>query len=85
MGFLHLGNDVVINTKRIIAIFDIENTSTSQLTKDFLSNLKNKEIVTVNNEMPKTFVICNENKKETIYITSISAATLKKRFNDTFV
>lgn len=78
--FLHLGNDVVVNTNSIIGIFDIENTSTSHLTKNFLSNTKNKKIVNVSYEMPKSFIICNYENKEIIYITSISTATLKKRF-----
>ena len=78
--YLHLGNDVLINTNSIIGIFDIENTSTSQLTKNFLSNTKNKKIVNVNFDMPKTFVVCESKGEETIYITSIATATLKKRF-----
>jgi hypothetical protein len=78
--FLHLGNDVVVNTNSIIGIFDIENTSTSQMTKNFLSNTKNKKIINVNYEMPKTFVVCEEDGVESIYITSIATSTLKKRF-----
>lgn len=78
--FLHLGNDVVVNTNSIIGIFDIENTSTSQMTKNFLSNTKNKKIINVNYEMPKTFVVCEEDGEEIIYITSIATSTLKKRF-----
>jgi hypothetical protein len=78
--FLHLGNNVVVNTNSIIGIFDIENTSTSQMTKNFLSNTKNKKIINVNYEMPKTFVVCEEDGVESIYITSIATSTLKKRF-----
>lgn len=78
--FLHLGNDVAVNTNSIIGIFDIENTSTSQMTKNFLSNTKNKKIINVNYEMPKTFVVCEEDGVESIYITSIATSTLKKRF-----
>lgn len=79
--YLHLGNNVIVNTKSIIGIFDIENTSTSQLTKNFLSNTKNKKIINVNYEMPKSFVVCKNKDCEEIYITSIAVATLRKRFN----
>ncbi len=82
---LHLGNDVSVNTKSIIGIFDIENTSTSQITKNYLSNTKEKEIITVDYEMPKTFVVCENDNKESIYITSISVATLRKRYQYGFV
>ena len=33
--FLHLGNNYLVNTKDIIGIFDIENTSVSANTKEF--------------------------------------------------
>ena len=34
--FLHLGNNYLVNTKDIIGIFDIENTSVSANTRNFL-------------------------------------------------
>lgn len=80
--FLHLGNDVLINTKNLIGIFDIEKTSISKHTKDFLANAeKMKRIVNVSFELPKSFVVClDEELNETVYISQISSATLKKRF-----
>ena len=35
--FLHLGNNYLVNTKDIIGIFDIENSSVSANTKEFLN------------------------------------------------
>lgn len=80
--FLHLGNDVLINTKNLIGIFDIEKSSISKFTKEFLGNAeKTKRIVNVSYEMPKSFIVClDEDLNETVYISQISAATLKKRF-----
>ena len=77
--YLHLGNDVMINTNKIIGIFDIENTSTSKISREYL-NSPNKKVITVSYEMPKAFVVCiNEDNEEEIYITQISSSTLKKR------
>lgn len=80
--FLHLGNDVLINTKNLIGIFDIEKSSISKFTKEFLGNAeKTKRIVNVSYEMPKSFIVClDEDFNETVFISQISAATLKKRF-----
>lgn len=80
--FLHLGNDVLINTKNLIGIFDIEKSSISKFTKEFLGNAeKIKRIVNVSYEMPKSFIVClDEDLNETVYISQISTATLKKRF-----
>lgn len=78
--YLHLGDDVIIRNKDIIGIFDIENTSTGQITKDFL-NQNSKKIISVNFDMPKAFIISKGvNNKENIYISPISVTTLKKRF-----
>ena len=77
--FIHLGQDLIINKKEIIAIFDLENTTTSKITREFfLKNSKNKNVIYVDNELPKSFVLTKENK---IYVTSLSESTLAKRFN----
>ncbi len=82
--YLHLGQDVVIQGKTVIGIFDIENTSISRITKDFLgSEEKLHHVVNVSMELPKSFIICREEKdgkEETVvYISQISCATLRKR------
>ncbi len=78
--FIHLGNDVVVNSKNIVGIFDIENTTTGKNTSKILEKAtKEKRVVTVSFEMPKSFVVCMENGKEIIYISQISVATLRKR------
>ena len=82
--YLHLGNDVMISTKKIVGIFDIENTSTGKITREYLSNSR-KKVITVSYEMPKSFVVCiDENGNEEIYITQISVSTLKKRRETNF-
>lgn len=80
--FLHLGNDVVVNTRNIIGIFDIEKSSISKYTKEYLNNAeKMKRIVNVSFELPKSFIVClDENLNEIVYISQISPSTLKKRF-----
>lgn len=85
--YLHLGSDTVISEKDIIGIFDLENTSTGQITREFL-NKNNSSTITVSNntkdiiELPKAFIVTNNvnTKKERIFISPISVATLKKRY-----
>ena len=80
--FLHLGNDYMVNTKDVIGIFDIENTSVSKITKDFLNeSSKNRRVVNCTYEMPKSFIVClDKDFTETVYISQMSCATLLKRF-----
>ncbi len=78
--YLHLGQDTVVRTRDIIAIFDLENASISKSTKSYLSQAQKKGyVVNVTLEMPKTFVVCEIDGKTVVYISQISSATLKKR------
>lgn len=81
---LHLGNDVSVLKRDVVAILDIENSSTSKITKEYLANAgKSGWVVTCSYDMPKSFVIAlDENLSEKLYISSISAATLIKRFSE---
>ncbi len=78
--YLHLGQDTVVRTSDVIAIFDMENTSVAKSTKSYLSQAQKKGyVVNVTLEMPKTFVVCEIDGKTVVYISQISSATLKKR------
>lgn len=87
--WIYLGGDFTINDKNILGVFDIENTSISQLTKDFLKHSeKEKNICYVSMNMPKSFVVCKCNRKKhsskkdtdsTVYICTVSPQTLRKR------
>lgn len=78
--YLHLGQDVVVRSSDIIGIFDIENTSVSKITKEYLSVQEKKHrVVNVSTELPKSFIVCREGDRRTVYISQISCATLKKR------
>ncbi len=79
--FLHLGNTTVIHQDDIIGIFDLDNTTVSKITRDYLTRAeKGGRVVNVSMELPKSFIVCeNENKKITVYICQISSSTLIKR------
>lgn len=81
--FLHIGNNFMVNTKDIIGIFDIENTSVSKITKDFLNeSAKTNRVITCTYEMPKSFIVCmDKDFTEKVYISQMSCATLLKRFH----
>ena len=78
--YLHLGEDIVVCDNEIVGIFDIENTSVSKITKDFLSG-KNFEVVNVSYEIPKSFILTESKGNIKVYISNISPSTLRKRNN----
>ena len=74
--YLHIGNDFVVLYRDLIGIFDIENTSVSKTTQKFLyAAEKAGKVRYVSMDIPKSFIVTND----TIYISPISASTLKKR------
>lgn len=78
--YLHLGNDVVINTEKIVAMFDIDACTVSKKTRDFLAAAqKNGEVINVSYELPRSFVVCNDKGKTSIYISQLSTKTLSRR------
>ena len=78
--YLHLGKDVSVNTKNIIAILDLESTSVSKATRDFLKIVEEEGFVrNVSEEIHRTFVLCEINGQSVIYITNISSKALAGR------
>lgn len=80
--FLHIGKDIVLQSKNIIGIFDIESLKKSNLSKEFLENLKKQNLVyNVSDGVNKSLVISKDNDKIEGYISNISSITLNKRIN----
>lgn len=80
--YLHLGEKTVIRTEEILGIFDMDFTTVSKSTREFLSQAeKNGKVVNVSYELPKSFIVCIENNDYVVYISQISSQTLLKRIN----
>ena len=79
--YLHLGQNTVIREDQMIGIFDLERSTVSKITREYLTaKQKRGEIVNVSMEIPKSFVVCSDRRKATrVYVTQISTATLLKR------
>ncbi|MBR6524284.1 MAG: DUF370 domain-containing protein [Clostridia bacterium] len=81
--YLHIGSDCMVHSDDIVAIFDFENTTTSKITREFLSISQEEDfIVNVSEEdLPKSFIVTQYNDKQIVYISPISSATLIKRLS----
>jgi peroxiredoxin len=78
--YLHLGKDFVVKKKNIIGIFDMDTSTVAKSTRNFLNIAEKKgRVVNVSYELPKSFIVCNEDGKITVYISQISPSTLEKR------
>ena len=79
--YLHLGNDYVVRKSSILAIFDLDNSSQSHLTRQFLLKAeKAGQVVSASGrELPKSFVVCAENGRQSVYLSQLNASTLLRR------
>lgn len=80
--YIHLGNNKMIRTDEIVGIFDMESTTISKRSRDFLTKAeKAGEVRTLSYELPKSFILCapRNKRKQKIYISQISSSTLLKR------
>ncbi len=81
--YLHLGGDTVIAQKDIIAIFDLDITSISKITREFLQVAEEEGfVVNVSEDLPKSYVLAEVDKESKVFVSPISAATLLKRANN---
>ncbi|MBQ3550434.1 MAG: DUF370 domain-containing protein [Clostridia bacterium] len=78
--YLHLGQDTVVKTADILGIFDMDTSTVSKPTRDFLNIAeKNGRVINVSFELPKSFIVCNKGGKLNVYISQISPMTLQRR------
>ena len=79
--YIHLGQATLVKKRDIIGIFDMDNTTVSKRTRNFLANAeKEGRVINVSFELPKSFIICQNGKeKPKIYISQLSSSTLLKR------
>ncbi|MBO5733686.1 MAG: DUF370 domain-containing protein [Clostridia bacterium] len=81
--YVHLGGDTVVLQKDIIAIFDLELTSISKITREFLQVSEEEGfVVNVSDDLPKSYILTESDNESKVYISPISAATLLKRANN---
>ena len=75
--YLHLGKGTVVNTADIIAIMDLESSSHSPSTREFLK--EEGFVRNVSEELPKTYIICEIDGQSVVYVTNISSKALAGR------
>ena len=79
--YLQLGNDVVVRKDEIIAIFDMDNTTISKHSRNFLINAQRiGQVVDITDDLPKSYIVAEDGLNTKVYISSVSSKTLYKRW-----
>ena len=78
--YINIGSDMSVRDRSIIGIFDLDNTTCSRHTRNFLAEAeKEGRVVTVAEDLPKSFLLTSEYGMDRVYLCQFNAATLEKR------
>lgn len=80
--YLQIGKEKFIVTENIIGIFDLDNTTVSKASREYLNYAeKCGEVETVSYDLPKSFIVSREKGKRRIYISPYATGTIYKRID----
>ena len=78
--YLHLGKGTLVPKKTIIGIFDLDVTSQSHLTRKYLNMAERSgTVVNAAEDIPKSFVVCDDKGEKTVVLSQMATATLLRR------
>lgn len=79
--YLHLGQNEIVPSRRVIGIFDLDKCSYSKRTREYLSAADKEGVVLdVSGDIPKSFVVCDHPyHPQIVYLSQLNSTTLQKR------
>lgn len=82
MTYIALGKEKYVSSADVIGVFDLDITSQSHLTRSFLrASEKAGNVDNTAEDIPKSFIVCKEREKHSVYLSQMATATLAKRFD----
>lgn len=76
--YLHIGENKVVRKKDILAIFDMDSSTVSSVTKKYLSNAqKEGRVKPLGFDLPRTFIIM---KDKTVYLSAYKYSRIIEGF-----
>ena len=80
MSYMNIGGGNVIRRSSIVAVCDIDNTTCSRATRELLAvSEKNGEVINAAEDLPRSFILCEEGGKRRVWLSSLSPAELSRR------
>lgn len=79
--YLHIGSNISVRTSEITGIFDLDNATTSKITREYLKSAEDEGmVITVSEELPKSLIVCcPQGSWQRVYISPLAPATLLGR------
>ena len=80
--YLHIGNGKSVRKDRIIGIFDLDTATVTKSGKDFINSMeRDGRLIYDDMDLPRSFVLVEDEGKYIIRLSRISTAGLKLRLD----
>ena len=81
--YLHIGNGKSVKKKNVIGIFDLDTSTVTKTGKDFINKSERHGVVEYDDDdLPRSFVLIEENKKYKVKLSRISSKGLAARASE---
>ena len=81
--YVNIGSDFAVRRSAVVGVFDLDNTTWSRWTRQFLAQAQAAgEVVEATDELPKSFLVTSELGMNRVYLTQYNAAVLVKRLEE---
>ena len=78
--FINIGQNMILSYDGILGIFDLDSSSQSFLTREFLSAAeKAGRVINASEDIPNSFLLCEEPDGVRVYLSQSTSRTLWKR------
>ena len=80
MIYLNLGGGHVVRRDSVVAVRDMDNTTCSRATRELLAAAERAgEVINAAEDLPRSFVLCEEGGRRRVWLSSLSTAALSRR------
>ena len=80
MIYLNLGGGHVVRPDSVVAVCDMDNTTCSRATRELLAAAERAgEVINAAEDLPRSFVLCEEGGRRRVWLSSLSTAALSRR------
>lgn len=80
MIYLNLGGGHVVRRDSVVAVCDMDNTTCSRATRELLAAAQRSgEVINAAEDLPRSFVLCEEGGRRRVWLSSLSTAALSRR------
>ena len=78
--YIHIGDDAAVLSKKVIGIFNLENSTMGPITRRFLKDAEdNNQVTNTSQKLPKAFVLTDGPDGTDVFLTSNNAETIIER------